>query len=64
VLLEAGGRVIGTDGLDLHYNKADPLNTAFVATGCARIAADFSAILSPSLLRSRPPRRRPNADEG
>jgi 3'(2'), 5'-bisphosphate nucleotidase len=51
VLLEAGGRVVGTDGADLRYNKVDPLNTAFVATGSSRIAADFAAILSPALRR-------------
>jgi 3'(2'), 5'-bisphosphate nucleotidase len=48
VVLEAGGRVIGIDGTDLKYNKPHPLNTAFVATGSSRIAADFAAILAPA----------------
>jgi 3'(2'), 5'-bisphosphate nucleotidase len=51
VLLEAGGRVVGIDGTDLTYNKADPLNTSFVATGSARIAAEFASILAPVIGR-------------
>ena len=47
VLLEAGGRVVGTDGNDLVYNKRNPLNTAFVATGSAQIAGEFARILAP-----------------
>jgi len=47
VLLEAGGRVVGIDGGDLIYNKANPLNTAFVATGAPQIAAAFASILAP-----------------
>jgi len=50
VVLEAGGRVVGIDGADLRYNKPNPLNTAFVATGSAQIAAAFASILSPTLL--------------
>lgn len=51
VVLEAGGRVIGIDGRDLVYNKANPLNTAFVATGSPQVAAEFATILGPALMR-------------
>jgi 3'(2'), 5'-bisphosphate nucleotidase len=51
VVLEAGGRVIGIDGRDLAYNKANPLNTAFVATGSPQVAAEFATILGPALAR-------------
>jgi 3'(2'), 5'-bisphosphate nucleotidase len=47
VVLEAGGRVVGVDGRDLVYNKRNPLNSAFVATGSPQIAAAFAAILAP-----------------
>jgi 3'(2'), 5'-bisphosphate nucleotidase len=47
VVLEAGGRVVGIDGNDLVYNKPNPLNSAFVATGSAQIAAAFGSILGP-----------------
>jgi 3'(2'), 5'-bisphosphate nucleotidase len=51
VVLEAGGRVIGIDGRDLVYNKVNPLNTAFVATGSPQVAAEFATILGPALSR-------------
>ena len=46
ILAEAGGRVIGPDGRDLTYNKIDPLNPAFVATGVPAVAAELTAILT------------------
>jgi 3'(2'), 5'-bisphosphate nucleotidase len=46
VLAEAGARLVGVDGRDLTYNRADPLNPPFVATGSARIVAACASILA------------------
>jgi len=48
VLIEAGGRVVDCRGRDLRYNKRDPLNPPFVASGSPQTIAAFATLLAPA----------------
>lgn len=54
IVAEAGGRVVGSDGRDLTYDKADPLNPAFVASGVPAVIAHAAAVLAAAPERTAP----------